>query len=249
VRSGGRLVVASYNVHRCIGSDGRHDPDRIAAVLAELEADVVGLQEVDSRPESEGGIDQLAYLARASGFARLRGTTVVRSRSGGHYGNALLTRLQVRQARLHDLSLAPREPRGAIDAELSFGALRVRVIVTHFGLRPEERRGQCERLLARLRPPHAAPLCVLLGDFNDWWAPARGVEPLDAHFGPAPPVRTFPARAPLVALDRIWVQPGDLLRSVRAHRTPLARSASDHLPVRGVIDLEGLLAADGDEPS
>jgi endonuclease/exonuclease/phosphatase family metal-dependent hydrolase len=227
-------------VHRCIGSDGRHDPDRVAEVLAELEADVIGLQEVDSRPESDGGIDQLAYLARARGFARLRGPTVMRT--SGHYGNALLTRLKVRKARLHDLSLAPREPRGAIDAELALGDLRLRVVVTHFGLRPEERRLQCKRLLERLRAAEA-DLCVLLGDFNDWWAPARGVEPLDAHFGPAPAVRTFPAAAPLVALDRIWVKPAKALVSVQAHRSRVARRASDHLPVRGVVDVAPWLVA------
>src|SRR2546423_1878025 len=43
-----RLRVATYNIHRCIGTDGRHDPGRIARVLNEIHADVIGLQEVDT---------------------------------------------------------------------------------------------------------------------------------------------------------------------------------------------------------
>ena len=39
------MRVATYNVHSCIGGDGRHDPERVATVIAELNADIVALQE------------------------------------------------------------------------------------------------------------------------------------------------------------------------------------------------------------
>jgi endonuclease/exonuclease/phosphatase family metal-dependent hydrolase len=236
------LVIASYNVHRCIGYDRRQDAGRVAAVLAELDAHVVGLQEVDARPESEGGLDQLAYLARASGFAWVRGPTL--RHAVGHTGNALLTRLRVRNARLLDLSLAGREPRGAIDVEIAHGPLRLRIVVTHLGLHPGERSRQCERLVEGLRPQEPVDVSVLLGDFNDWWAPARRLDALHGYFGRGHVVRSFPAVAPLLPLDRIWVKPASALAELRAHRSRLARRASDHLPIRAVLDVGPWLRRD-----
>lgn len=228
-------MIASYNVHRCIGSDGVHDPDRVAAVLGELQADVIGLQEVVSGPESEGGVDEVSYLARAGGFGWVRGPTM--RGPAGRYGNALLTRLRVLDARLHDLSQQDREPRGAIDVVLAHERMRLRVVATHLGLLAPERSAQCQRLLEHLAAWHAVDVSVLLGDFNDWWTPAHGLDALHAHFGATPALRSFPAKAPLLPLDRIWVKPSSAVLQLRAHRSPLARRASDHLPVRAVVDV------------
>ena len=62
---------------------------------------------------------------------------------------------------------------------------------------------------------------------------------LHRRFGPMPSLRTFPSRFPVFALDRIWVQPRASLLDVRVHRTPLARRASDHLPLTARVRLEG----------
>jgi endonuclease/exonuclease/phosphatase family metal-dependent hydrolase len=224
--------MASYNVHSCVGVDGRRDAGRIAAVVAELDADVVAVQEIE---RGEGSLDQLASIARASGHAFVRGPTLLRRY--GHYGNGVLTRLAVQNVRWIDLSLPGREPRGAIDVELYHDRARVRVVATHLGLLPVERSAQCDRLLDRIEAQGDFDLSVLLGDFNEWWPPRNLLRRLHRCFGRTRSVRTFPSQAPVLALDRIWVKPAAALREFRAHRSPLSRRASDHLPVRGVIDM------------
>jgi endonuclease/exonuclease/phosphatase family metal-dependent hydrolase len=225
------MIVASYNVHRCVGADGRHDPDRIAAVIEEMGAEVVGLQEVDARSHPTFGVDQFAHLARAARCIAIAGPTLRSHR--GRYGNVLLTQLPVVGVRLIDLSVPGREPRGAIDADLEIDGARIRVVVTHFGLRGAERRSQVMRLLARLDEPRAA-VALVLGDLNEWLAPARVLRLLRTRFA-GPAVRSFPARMPVASLDRVLVEPPSALVEVHAHASRLARTASDHLPVRAVV--------------
>ncbi len=226
------LRVASYNIHSCVGADGRHDPDRVARVIDELDADVIGLQEVDARYHVEHGLDQIDYLGRATGLGAVSGPTLERHR--GRYGNGLLTRRPILSLRRIDLSVAAREPRGALDVELACDGGSVRVVVTHFGLGARERRAQAQRLLAQLEPLGDG-LLVVLGDFNEWLPARPSVRVLDTRLGRSRAVRSFPARWPLLALDRIWVRPHAVLQEVRAHRTRTARAASDHLPVVGRI--------------
>jgi endonuclease/exonuclease/phosphatase family metal-dependent hydrolase len=235
-RAAGTLSIASYNVHGCVGVDGRWRPQRVARAIAELDADVVAVQEVHSNPSAPWG-DELAQLARETDYECVHGPT--HARTGGAFGNGLLTRLPLAELRLIDLSQPRREPRGAIDAELRWGGARVRVVATHLGLEPWERSAQCKQLLEQLSPQDDVDVSVLLGDFNEWWAPRRLIHELHAHFGYSRAVRTYPSLAPLLRLDRIWVKPAHALRAVRAHRSRLSRIASDHLPLRAVIGLPG----------
>jgi endonuclease/exonuclease/phosphatase family metal-dependent hydrolase len=229
------VTVASYNVHRCIGIDGRYDPERIAAVLGEVDADVVGLQEVDTHRDARGHLDQLDLLARLTGLTGVAGPTLLHAR--GRFGNAVLTRWRILAARRHDLSLPAREPRGAVDVDVAPPGSRVlRVIATHLGLRPGDRRFQVWRLLRAIGDDRDTPI-VLLGDFNEWRPGASALRRLRARFGRSRAVRTFPSRRPLLALDRIWAQPASALRDVGVHRSPLAQVASDHLPVRATLVL------------
>lgn len=227
------LRVASYNIHSCVGADGRHDPDRVARVIDELDADVIGLQEVDARYHVEHGLDQIDYLGRATGLGAVSGPTLERHR--GRYGNGLLTRRPILSLRRIDLSVAAREPRGALDVELACDGGSVRVVVTHFGLGARERRAQAQRLLAQLEPLGDG-LLVVLGDFNEWQPGGAVVRTLDRHLGVSRAFRTFPARWPLLALDRIWVRPRQALHHAQVHRSALARQASDHLPVKVRLD-------------
>ena len=100
------LRVATYNVHGCVGGDGKHDVKRIARVLRELGADVIALQELACPGEVEGPIDLLAEL---TGMHAL--WTPLWYRDGTHFGNAVLTSLPVRAQRTLDLTFENNEPR------------------------------------------------------------------------------------------------------------------------------------------
>ena len=226
------LVCASYNIHRCIGRDRRHDPDRIVRVLRELDADVVGLQEVAARAGSEGDVDQLVHLATAAGYESVPGPT--RHHARGHLANGLLCRGRVVHTKRVDISIRGREPRGLLDVDIEHAGSPLRVLVTHFGLSGLDRLFQARRLLEVLGDDRQQATLVL-GDINEWF-PGPALRRLNARLGRAPSVATFPSGRPILALDRIWVQPFAALVEVRAHATPLARSASDHLPVRAIVE-------------
>jgi endonuclease/exonuclease/phosphatase family metal-dependent hydrolase len=228
-----RLTLATYNIHRCYGADGRFEPERVARVLRELTADVVALQEVETF--DEGGLDLLADLGWETGLTAIPGPTL--AREGARYGNALMTRLAPLEVTHIDLSVQGREPRGAIDARLDAGERVLRVCATHLGLKPVERRAQIKRLLASLVDDRSA-VDVLMGDLNEWFLWGRPLRWLRRFFEATPAHATFPARWPVFALDRVWVRPRHLLQRLDAHRSPMARIASDHLPLRAELALD-----------
>jgi len=224
------VKFASYNIHLGIGRDGVFAPRRVAAVLAELGADVIALQEVEF---GAGDFDMFGYLRTYTGYASVPGPTMPRP-GGGQYGNALLSRHPVLSVRRIALSLPGREPRGALDVVLDCNGRRLRTVATHLGLSPAERRHQTTELLRHLDKREITPT-VLLGDLNEWFLWGRPLRWLRRHFQRTPAPATFPSGRPIFALDRIWVWPRDLLRQIAVHSTPLARVASDHLPVTAVI--------------
>jgi len=222
------LIVATYNVHRCIGGDGRQDIERVAAVISELDADIVGLQEVGSAPAPRIP-DQVERLAALAGFQGLAAPLYRRPDSA--YGNALLTRVPPGQVRYVDLSEHRREPRGAIVADVLVAGSSIRTVVTHLGLRGYERRSQLERLVDSLADGPEPTL--LLADLNEWSNRASRLRLTHQFAGDA--VRSFPAGWPFLPLDRILVRPGSWLVRVTSHRSELSRVASDHLPVRAEL--------------
>lgn len=223
------IRLATYNIHASVGPDGRHDAGRIAGVINELAADVVALQEVQSRREEP---DALEFLAAETGMTGIPGITMFRD--DGSYGNALLTRMPLLDTRKIDLSFPRREPRGAIDVTLAAHGQRLRIVATHLGLRPAERRHQIDVLLARLDRDDPTPT-ALMGDLNEWFLWGRPLRRLHRRFGETPAPATFPSHWPLFALDRMWVKPLHRLRRLGVHDSPLARCASDHLPLVAVL--------------
>jgi endonuclease/exonuclease/phosphatase family metal-dependent hydrolase len=217
------LRIASYNVHGCIGMDGRKDAARIAEVIAELACDTIGLQEVDYR---------LDYIALRLGMQAVPGLTLLRH--DGPFGNALLTRRRILDVRRLALGYGRREPRNALDVDLEVGGRPLRVIVTHLGLFAAERRYQIRKLLNLLRgDPHQR--LVVLGDMNEWLPLGRPLRWLNGILGRSVAERSFPSRWPLFALDRVWVRPRHALLALKAHRSALAARASDHLPVKAIV--------------
>jgi endonuclease/exonuclease/phosphatase family metal-dependent hydrolase len=226
------LRVASYNVHRGVGGDGRRDVNRTLAVSREIDADILGLQEVDHNLIGSNGPDLLG-LASECGYRVVHGMTL--RRDDADYGNALLARAALLKTRRHDISVAGVEPRGVLDVNLEVAETALRVLVTHFGLKAAERHRQARRVAALLQSGHQ--ITLLLGDLSEWSPVARSLRPLQRFFSSHPAPRSFPTRWPLVALDRVWVYPRDRLLHVAAHRTALARVASDHLPLMSRIEV------------
>lgn len=229
------LRLACYNIHQGLGMDGRHDLDRIGRVIHSLAPDVVGLQEVSSRSSRRGPAAQLERLARQTGMIPIGGPTMIRM--DAEYGNGLLTAWPARQVRRIDLSFGDREPRGALDVDLMVAGKTVRVVVTHFGLRPGERRYQARRLIGFLRES-TADMLVLMGDLNEWFVHGRPLRWLHRHFGRIPTPATFPSVWPVLALDRILVSPKGRLQRLERMRTRETRVASDHLPLRALVRLD-----------
>jgi len=223
-----RLTFATYNIHRCVGRDGRYDPDRVRDVIGELNADVIAVQEIDT-PDRHG-LELAYWLGEESKLRVIAGPTLLERK--GHHGNAVLTDCQCGDVRLVDLSMSGYEPRGAIDLDLTCEETSMQVIATHLGLRPWERRVQVRRLLDQV-----GPKCILMGDFNEWWLWGHPLRWIKTVFGPSPALPTFPSVKPVLALDRIWIRPPASLRSLVVHRTRRAREASDHLPLIAVIEV------------
>ena len=231
-----RVAIGSYNVHKCVGLDRRRSPSRVAKVLRELDCDIYALQEVDNEEGEQEDSMQLEYLSRVLDMAAIPGLRIVRH--SGQYGNALLTRLPIASVHRHDLSYWRFEPRGALDVQLDLGDHCLRVIATHLGLSRLERRAQWRHLLKAVATAPPDMPTVVLGDMNEWFPFSATLR--DAHriLGePLAPV-AFPSFAPFLALTRIWVRPVGAMTSIEVHRTPLSRRASDHLPVKAVIDVE-----------
>jgi endonuclease/exonuclease/phosphatase family metal-dependent hydrolase len=224
------LSIATYNIHGAVGSDGRFAPQRIVDVLQEMQADIVALQEV---PLGGGAFPNVLKMLRtASGFDGVEGPTF---KVGDRiFGNAVLSRYPIVAARSVNLSIGNREPRGALDADVSCHGHPLRVVATHLGLRPGERRSQIRRLLQTFDTDQMP--VILLGDINEWFVWGKSLRWLVSHFEQVPAPATFPARWPLFALDRIWIRPRHRLVHVDVHATTLARAASDHLPLIAHID-------------
>lgn len=225
------IKFVSYNLHGCVGGDGRFDPARIVAVLNETCGDVVALQEVPTL--ERGGERLLRTLCKDSDLRPVEGHEL-QSRFA-HYGNALLTRFPYAQRSAMNLAVGNREPRGAIRANLTLNGVMLQVIATHLGLSPGERRTQIRRILAAVTS-EVCPV-ALLGDINEWFAWGRPLRWLHAHFGRPPAPRSFPSVAPTFRLDRVWVSRPSVVTSIHAHVSALSKRASDHLPVVAKVDL------------
>jgi endonuclease/exonuclease/phosphatase family metal-dependent hydrolase len=234
------LKIATYNIHKCVGLDRRRSVDRIARVLKQIDADVVALQEVVrqfGRHDHDG--DQAAALADRLGMQMLMGTAI--EGPDFQYGNVVLTRLPVAGHETYDLSWRGCEPRAIqrVDVELEGGVLHF--YNTHLGTTYAERCEQSRRLvqseiLAASHPEHPQ---VLVGDFNDWFqgTPSRllGDHLYEAtrHIKP-----TYPSVAPVLRLDRIYVNHHVRAKRVWAHRSPLSHVASDHVPIVALLEPE-----------
>ncbi|MHA6263277.1 endonuclease/exonuclease/phosphatase family protein [Arenibacterium sp. CAU 1754] len=216
--------MASYNIRKTRGLDQQFDPHRILAVINQLGADVVALQEADHRLG-----DRPASLGREliESETDFKVAPVAKnSISVGWHGNAVLLRKDLSLLAVDHLDMPGLEPRGAVRVDIDIGT-PVTVVATHLGLMRRHRRRQLEVIAANLEDTSRA---VVLGDFNEW-SKNRGLEPLNDRFEVHAPGRSFHAARPLAALDRIAVSKPAHLSDAGVDESPIARRASDHLPV------------------
>jgi endonuclease/exonuclease/phosphatase family metal-dependent hydrolase len=231
------IRVATYNVHRWAGINGRAKPDvaRAGFVISELDADVIALQEV-LRPTDRGGDeDPLERLAEALGLHLAFAFT--RQHRFGELGNAILSRFPIAAVSVLDISHSRIERRGALAAQFNLPTGSLGVVATHLSLVDRTRQRQVQSLLEH--PQWRAGPAVLLGDMNAWRR-CKATRELDAalsmHHNLDWP-SSFPAAAPVLALDRVYASGADVVE-VRSHDTPASRRASDHLPVVARIALK-----------
>lgn len=229
-------LIASYNVHKCVGLDGVFDPGRTMAVIGELGADIVALQEVDQRFGDRSGLLDLARLERNCGLVPIP-LTPTRKGHGWH-GNLVLCREGlVTSAR--QMALPGGEPRGALIVDLSMPAGPLRIVAAHLGLLRRSRARQVEAILASIEAEGHVPT-LLMGDLNEWrLGPRSSLKALESAFhARVPPMPSFPAGFPVLALDRIMGNQHGLVRHATVHETALSRTASDHLPIKAWVHLE-----------
>ena len=227
-----RLRALTWNIHACVGADGRHDVARVGAAVSALAPDIAAFQEVDSRRPAPGAGRVYDTLRARVGDHGHDAWSI--SSSDGHYGQILASRFPLEDRQVHDISVSGLEPRKVMEAYVRLPTCRLRVIATHLGLRRYERRRQIAALRRIVATQLSEPL-LLLGDFNEWLLPHHCQRDLFALLGVWTRHASFPARLPLFALDRICCRPAGLLARSRA--VGEASAASDHLPVLAELAL------------
>jgi endonuclease/exonuclease/phosphatase family metal-dependent hydrolase len=222
------IRAMTWNIHGGLGLDGVQDLQRIADVITAADPDILALQEVDNRNAER---TLLTLLGTRSPYTAVPAVSI--TAADGDYGQLLLSRWPVRETVIHDISITSYEPRRLISlvANAPFGELHV--LATHFGLRFSERRAQAAILCEAARSV-TIPL-VALGDFNDWLRVHSISAMMDEMFPSRTRVRTFPARLPLLSLDRIYCN-----AALRINATTVPKSlASDHVAVIADLTLVG----------
>ena len=227
------LRVATYNIHRCRGLDGRTIPARIAEVIRAIDADIIALQEVvGASATTPGHAEELGALL-GMGWVM----APVRQLRGCQFGNVVLSRFPIRHHTQHDLSWKRCEPRGCQRVDLEVGPQHtLHLYNVHLGTAFLERRHQAARLSAIVHDRRVGHPKVVLGDFNEWM---RGLATqmlserlqsidLRAHLRRR---RTYPGVFPVLHLDHIYYEGRVEVVKVELPRTRLSLMASDHLPL------------------
>ena len=215
-------------------------------MIAELEPDIVCLQELDVGRARTGGVDQARAIADHLSMA-VRFHPAMRIEAE-EYGDAILTRHPETLMRVGALptvrGVPGLEPRGALWVRVNVEGVDINVLTTHLGLVPREQRLQAAALVGKewLGHPDCKGPTLLAGDFNatsitrPYQTLARNHADCQRQLGLKPTLKTFPSGFPAIRIDHVFVSPEIRITGVRAPFSPLSRMASDHLPL--VVDFE-----------
>ena len=220
------LRIASYNMRKAKGTDRQRDPDRIMRIIRGLDADIVVLQEADMRLGARPSALPLDAVQVQTGLIAV---PVPGDVSIGWHGNAVLLHRQAEIVEVHHIDLPGAEPRGAMVVDADIHGVSLRIIATHLGLMRSSRRAQLSRLIAHLDERSRRPT-LIAGDMNEW-SQTVGLGRLAHHFTIYAPGKSFHARLPMAALDRIAMDDDFQLVDGGVVETQDAKRASDHLPI------------------
>jgi endonuclease/exonuclease/phosphatase family metal-dependent hydrolase len=249
------LKLMTYNVHGCVGMDGRLSPDRIARVIARHDVDVVALQELDAGRSRSGGIYQAEAIAKHLDMAfQFHPTFLLED---GQYGNAILSRHPMRLRRMNALPAGRGrdcEPRGALWVDLDVDGLHVQFLTTHLSIWPSERLLQARALAGPdwLGSADLSVPTVLCGDMNALPASpayrrlASVLRDVQLHLDDHVPHNTWLG---LSRIDHVFVSRTIDVDGIRVPLTELDRCASDHLPLVVELRVSGETAAAAPEPA
>ena len=232
-RGAAEVRVVTYNIHRSRGLDRRTRPDRIAKVLADVDADVIALQEVIGPGLSGPG--HAEALGAALGMGWVMATT--RELRRHQFGNVVLSRFPIKEHAQVDLSWKTCEPRCGqrVSIEVAEHAV-LHLYNVHLGTALLERRYQAPRLAAWVHDRRVTGPKIVVGDFNEWGRGlvadmlAERLQSVDL-FKFLKRRRTYPGFFPVLHLDHIYFEGEIEVRHVQLMRTRLALVASDHLPL------------------
>jgi endonuclease/exonuclease/phosphatase family metal-dependent hydrolase len=223
-KSPSTVRVMTWNIHGAVGRNRRFDLAGVVELIQRWDADVVALQEVDSRRKLARD-NPFEFLQDALGRHGIGAKSI--TTTDGDYGQMLISRWPITTSEIHDISFPEREPRRAVMAEVETPLAPVRIIATHLGLSIRERRNQARTLLAIAGA--GTMTTMIIGDFNDWFWPGSVRSALSRELPGYTRYRTFPSRWPLLRLDRVYCRPGEAL--IRSYIDGRGRSCSDHLPI------------------
>ena len=227
------LRVVTYNIHRSRGLDRRVQPERIAAVLATVDPDVVALQEVVGPGLTGPG--HAEQIGAALGMGWIMAPT--RELRRHQFGNVVLSRYPIREHARLDLSWKTCEARGAQRVAIDLGEVGLlHLYNAHLGTALLERRFQAPRLADWISDKHVVGPRIVLGDFNEWGRGlvadilAERLESIDLYRH-LKRRRTYPGFFPVLHLDHIYFAGNIEIRRIELPRSRLALVASDHLPL------------------
>lgn len=240
--------VMTYNVHSCVGTDGKLEPGRIAEVVARSRADVVALQELDVCQARTDGVHQPEWLARELNmFVHF---TSARACNDGQYGNAILTRYPFTVLSEGNLQRRRGEERAVQWLKVSIDGVDVNVMNTHLSIHFRERLLQIDELLAAewyAKGDGDVPL-VVCGDLNSsQFSPVyrrlrRDLTDVQRANG-SRAVATWPSRLPFARIDHLFTSKGITVARCEVRRDALSMVASDHLPLLAELKYERSVAS------
>ncbi len=200
------------------------------AVLRELDADVIALQEADRRFRERESVLPRALLAEHHWQVA---PVAMRAQSIGWHGNALLMRQGIEIRECLRIDLPALEPRGAVMARLACEGCEIAVTGMHLDLSGVLRRRQIDAVCGAMAAAGASG--VMLGDLNEWSRDKGALRGFPADWKVLAPGRSFPSRRPVAMLDRIVHSTNLTCVETGVHHSALAARASDHLPVWAVL--------------